>query len=153
MNRFRQCNRPSRHPLLLALLLAAASAPVHAGEPAISMDVINIGMTSWSIDGQTNPPLTLLRGKTYEFVMQNVSVAHPFNINTVNSTGSANLYNDGVTNNGATGTQTLTFVVAGNAPDSLHYNCGNHASMNGPITILTDELFASGFDPVVVAAP
>jgi hypothetical protein len=110
------------------------------------LDVVNIGMTSWSIDGLTNPPLTLLRGKSYAFVMQNVSAAHPFNINTINTTGSANQYNDGVTNNGATGTQTLTFVVPLNAPNSLHYNCGNHAAMNGPITILTDLIFASGFD-------
>jgi hypothetical protein len=131
---------------LLAIGLLAAASPAWAGSPPISLDVVNIGMSSWSIDGLTNPPLTLLRGKTYAFVMQNVSTAHPFNINTINTTGSANQYNDGVTNNGATGTQTLTFVVPLNAPGSLHYNCGNHAAMNGPITILTDLIFASGFD-------
>ena len=131
---------------LLALGLFAGASSAWAGDPPVSMDVVNIGMSSWSIDGVSNPPLTLLRGKTYAFVMQNVSAAHPFNINTINTTGSANLYNDGVTNNGASGTQTLTFVVPLSAPDSLHYNCGNHAAMNGPITILTDAIFASGFD-------
>ena len=131
---------------LLALGLFAAASSAWAGDPPVSMDVVNIGMSSWSIDGVSNPPLTLLRGKTYAFVMQNVSAVHPFNINTINTTGSANLYNDGVTNNGASGTQTLTFVVPLSAPDSLHYNCGNHAAMNGPITILTDAIFASGFD-------
>ncbi|SFN21971.1 hypothetical protein [Dokdonella immobilis] len=131
---------------LFAIGLLAASSSAWAGDPPISMDVVNNGMSSWSIDGVANPPLTLLRGKTYAFVMQNVSGAHPFNINTTNTTGSANLYNDGVTNNGATGTQTLTFVVPLNAPDSLHYNCGNHAPMNGPITILSDAIFAAGFD-------
>lgn len=131
---------------LLAIGLFAGTSSAWAGDPPISMDVVNIGMSSWSIDGVSNPPLTLLRGKTYAFVMQNVSAIHPFNINTINTTGSANLYNDGVTNNGATGTQTLTFVVPLNAPDSLHYNCGNHAAMNGPITILTDAIFAAGFD-------
>lgn len=145
---------PFSHRLpLFALILLAASGVAQAGGSPTTMNVVNIGMTAWSIDGQSNPPLTLLRGKTYAFVMQNVSAAHPFNINTSNTTGSANLYNDGVTNNGATGTQTLTFVVPAGAPDSLHYNCGNHASMNGPITILTDELFASGFDPATVASP
>ncbi|MCB1571879.1 MAG: hypothetical protein KDI72_12805, partial [Xanthomonadales bacterium] len=123
---------------LLALGLFAGASSAWAGDPPVSMDVVNIGMSSWSIDGVSNPPLTLLRGKTYAFVMQNVSAVHPFNINTINTTGSANLYNDGVTNNGASGTQTLTFVVPLSAPDSLHYNCGNHAAMNGPITILTD---------------
>ena len=131
---------------MLAIGLLASASSAWAGDPPISMDVVNIGMSSWSIDGVSNPPLTLLRGKTYAFVMQNVSAVHPFNINTINTTGSANQYNDGVTNNGASGTQTLTFVVPLSAPDSLHYNCGNHAAMNGPITILTDAIFASGFD-------
>ena len=142
-----------RRRTLLALILLAGATQAQAGEPPISMTVINNGMTSWLIDGQSNPPLTLLRGKTYEFVMQNVSAAHPLNINTVNSTGTANQYNDGVTNNGATGTQTLTIVVPGNAPDSLFYNCGNHAAMSGPITVVTDELFTSGFDPEVLVVP
>ncbi|MCB1578926.1 MAG: hypothetical protein KDI81_16775, partial [Xanthomonadales bacterium] len=91
---------------LLALGLFAGASSAWAGDPPVSMDVVNIGMSSWSIDGVSNPPLTLLRGKTYAFVMQNVSAVHPFNINTINTTGSANLYNDGVTNNGASGTQT-----------------------------------------------
>lgn len=126
---------------------------VDAGDPPISMNVVNVGMTAWSIDGQSNPPLTLQRGKTYAFVMQNVSGAHPFNINTSNTTGSANQYNNGVTNNGASGTQTLTFIVPNDAPDSLHYNCGNHSGMNGPITIITDVLFVNGFDPTGGVAP
>jgi len=149
----RQHIRLSRPRSLLAVVLLAASLQAQAGEPPISMTVVNSGMSAWLINGQSNPPLTLLRGKTYEFVMQNVSAAHPLNINTTNTTGSANQYNVGVTNNGASGTQTLTFVVPAGAPDSLHYNCGNHLSMNGPITILTDEVFSSGFDPVVVAVP
>ncbi len=123
-----------------------------AGTPNTNT-VVNNGMSSWTINGQTNPSLTLLRGQTYEFVMQNTSAAHPFNINTTNTTGSANRYNNGVTNNGATGTQTLTFVVPSDAPDSLHYNCGNHAGMNGPITIMTDVLFVDGFDPIPGATP
>ncbi|MEO7917418.1 MAG: hypothetical protein ABIR16_07210 [Dokdonella sp.] len=128
-------------------------AVVDAGDPPISMNVVNVGMTAWSIDGLSNPALTLTRGKTYEFVMQNTSAVHPFNINAFNTTGSANQYNNGVTNNGASGTQTLTFVVPNDAPDGLHYNCGNHAAMNGPISIVNEVLFADGFDPIPVVAP
>lgn len=124
----------------------AFTAPAFAGG-ANTFSVNTVGMSAWSINGQNNPPLTLMRGQTYEFVMQGTSSVHPFNINTTNTTGSAHLYNDGVTNNGASGNQTLTFVVPANAPSSLHYNCGNHAGMNGPITILTDEIFANGFEP------
>lgn len=130
--------------LLICGLLSAS--PALAGT-AVTFDVNNVGMSAWSINGQNNPPLTLLRGQTYEFVMQGTSSVHPFNINTTNTTGSANLYNNGITNNGASGTQTLTFVVPNDAPGSLHYNCGNHTSMNGPITIISDDIFEDGFDP------
>lgn len=113
----------------------------------IQLTVANNGMTSWTINGQANPTLTLLRSESYDFVLQNVPAQHPFNINTTNTTGSGSQYNDGVTNNGATGSTTITFVVPENAPDSLHYNCGNHAAMNGTITIITDRMFANGFEP------
>ena len=141
---------PARSARIATSVAFAASclafiAPAFAGG-ANTFSVNTVGMSAWSIDGQNNPPLTLFRGQTYQFVMQGTSSVHPFNINTTNTTGSANLYNDGVTNNGASGTQTLTFVVPGNAPDSLHYNCGNHTSMNGPITIVTDEIFSDGFE-------
>lgn len=139
-------SRQFRLSLVLAPVLFAATTLASAGDPAIVKNVVNNGTTSWRIDGIDNPPLVLLRGKTYEFVMQNVSVIHPFYIKTVDSTGSNNQYNNGVTNNGATGTMTLTFTVPVDAPDSLHYNCGNHAPMNGPITIFTDSIFAAGFD-------
>jgi len=131
---------------LLAFCLFGASATAHAGSPVVTFNVSNSGMTAWIINGQTNPPLTLVRGHTYAFNMQNVGASHPFNINTINTPGSNNRYNDGVTNNGASGNTTLTFVVPANAPASLHYNCGNHTNMNAPITILTDEIFATGFD-------
>ncbi|MBL0162147.1 MAG: hypothetical protein IPP82_00495 [Xanthomonadales bacterium] len=137
--------------LAFGLALFTGASAANAGT-ANSMTVVNNGMSSWTIAGQTNPALTLLRGQTYNFVMQNVSAAHPFNINTIDTTGSGNQYNNGVTNNGATGTQTLTFVVPNDAPDSLHYNCGNHSAMNGPITIMTDVLFVDGFDPIPVQA-
>lgn len=137
---------------VLGLVLLVGSSLVYAGTPN-SNTVVNNGMSSWAINGQTNPSLTLVRGQTYEFVMQNTSGAHPFNINAFNTTGSANRYNNGVTNNGASGTQTLTFVVPIDAPDGLHYNCGNHAAMNGPISIINEVLFADGFDPIQAVAP
>lgn len=71
---------------------------------------------------------------------------HPFNINTENATGDGSQYNDGVTKNHATGSMTLTFAVPQDAPDILHYNCANHDAMNGPITIISNEIFIDGFD-------
>ena len=137
--------RTFRHSLLLAASIFAAGL-AHAGTADVTYTVTNNGFGAWTLDSVDNPALTLIRGKTYAFALQGVSAAHPFNINTINTTGAANLYNNGVTNNGATGSTVLTFVVPADAPDSLHYNCGNHAAMNGPITIISDVIFESGFD-------
>lgn len=131
--------------MALAALGWASSATAGPGT-ATTFSVVNNNTTSWVIDTVDNPPLTLIRGQTYNFALQNTPSNHPFNINTINTTGAASQYNNGVTNNGATGTTIIQFVVPLSAPDSLHYNCGNHASMNGPITIITDTIFASGFD-------
>ena len=110
------------------------------------MTVVNRGASAWLIDTVANPPLVMLREESQQFELQNMPASHPFNINTTNTTGQANLYNNDLTNNGATAMTTISFVVPFSAPDTLHYNCGNHASMNGPITILTDFIFMDGFD-------
>jgi hypothetical protein len=61
------------------------------------------------------------------------TTGHPFFINTVQGTGTANAYASGVTSNGAvSGTITLLFLWMHQA---LYYNCQFHGSMNGTITI------------------
>lgn len=110
-------------------------APVRiasAGAAAATFQVINNGLTSYSIDGNTNPTLDLIRGETYTFQIN--AVGHPFWIKTVQSTGTVNAYNDGVTGNG-TDSGTLTFVVPMTAPSILYYNCQIHASMTGEIHV------------------
>ncbi|MGK0254743.1 MAG: hypothetical protein ACI9OE_002251 [Mariniflexile sp.] len=47
----------------------------------------------------------------------------------------ANLYNLGVTKNGAV-TRTFTFMVPANAPNTLYYNCEFHGSMTGTLSII-----------------
>jgi hypothetical protein len=128
---------------LAALALVAAPA-AYAGN---TFTIVANGSGAWRIDGVDNPPLTLERGQTYTFQLQNVNGVHPFNINTTDTTGSGSRYNVGVTNNGATGNTAISFVVPAAAPNTLHYNCGNHGAMNGPITIIdADVLFANGFE-------
>ena len=78
-----------------------------------------------------NPTLYLKRGERYKF--KNIDGAHPFRIQSVNSAGGT-LYNDGVTNNGGTGT--VTFIPPMDAPDELYYYCANHSAMNGVIKIV-----------------
>jgi plastocyanin len=86
------------------------------------------------IDGAENPALTLARGNTYEFVIN--SAGHPFWIQSVVAPyDAANVYNNGVTNNG-TDSGTISFTVPAEAPDTLYYVCQNHASMTGTINII-----------------
>ena len=47
-----------------------------------------------------DPTITLVRGKTYEFDVS--SPGHPFWIKTTQSTGSSNVLESGITNNGTT---------------------------------------------------
>jgi len=87
---------------------------------------------------QTDPTLYLIRGQTYKFV--NNTGGHPFRIQSTGAqVGGGTSYDDGVTNQDATGAsnQTLTFVVPMDAPDTLYYQCTAHPAMFGTINILT----------------
>ncbi len=100
-------------------------------------DVTNTGASAYVFNGEglsdsSNPDFTFKRGSTYTF---NVTTpGHPFYINRVRGTGTANTYNSGVTNNGAI-SGAITFTVPTDAPDTLYYNCEFHSSMTGMITI------------------
>ncbi|ULC59876.1 hypothetical protein MBM09_02585 [Flaviramulus sp. BrNp1-15] len=103
-----------------------------------TFEVANVGATAYTFDftDVQNTELELTRGKTYEF---NVNTpGHPFFINAVNSTGTDNAFNDGVTNNGASN-GTIVFTVPETAPDILFYNCEFHGSMNGRIRIVDED--------------
>ncbi|MFD2586718.1 hypothetical protein ACFSQJ_07230 [Croceitalea marina] len=108
-------------------------------EETTAMDVTNNGAVSYIFAGSgfandENPNFTLRRGRTYQF---NVNTpGHPFLIKFVQSTGSGNAFDDGVTNNGAS-TGTITFTVPADAPDTLFYNCEFHGTMTG-IFVITD---------------
>lgn len=110
-------------------------ADLDSVSPEIEFAVTNNGSGAYRFNGggtenDDNPTLYLQRGQTYNF---NINASgHPFYIKTVNSTGTSNQFNDGVTGQGAE-TGTVTFTVPMDAPDELYYNCSLHASMNGII--------------------
>lgn len=87
----------------------------------------------YGVNGQSNPTLTLTRGKTYTFSIS--TSGHPFWIKSTLGGGSSGRYDVGVTGNGRT-SGTLTFVVATNAPSTLRYQCGVHSTMNGQINVV-----------------
>lgn len=126
----------------LATLVAQGNIGSNAGNgsgssESKSYNVTNSGATAYVFNGEglsnaNNPDLTFKRGGTYTF---NVNTpGHPFLINSVQGTGTANTYSSGVTNNGAV-SGSITFVVPADAPDTLYYNCEFHGSMTGTITI------------------
>lgn len=96
--------------------------------------VSNNGSSNYVIDGASNPTLTLTRGLTYYFDVN--ASGHPFWLQTVAPPySSGNVYNTGVTNNGAQ-VGTITFTVDFGAPDTLYYVCQYHSSMGGQINIV-----------------
>lgn len=101
--------------------------------PANTFNVTNNGSGNYVINGASNPTLTLAGGITYTF---NISApGHPFWIKTTQTTGTANIYNTGVTNNG-TDDGVITFVVLSTGvPSPLYYNCQYHASMAGVLNM------------------
>ena len=89
------------------------------------------------IDGILTKSLTLKKGYTYFFdSTDSTTNSHPLFIGTISTGGSYTYeYTSGVTKSRTT-TETLTFIVPSDSPSTLYYNCGNHASMGGTITIM-----------------
>lgn len=88
----------------------------------------------YTINGQLNPDIVLTRGETYNFIIS-VGVVHPFWLKSVQGTGTDGFYDNGINANGIT-SGTIIFSVPEDAPDTLYYNCKNHSTMTGTISIL-----------------
>ena len=100
----------------------------------INYQVTNRTTQAWVLDNQPNPTLTLVRGNTYTFTLS-PTLPVRFYIKTQQTLGTTNLYNDGVTNNGAL-TGTVTFTVPQDAPDTLYYNNNTQPNMQGQFNIV-----------------
>ena len=101
---------------------------VNSGTSAFQFNATGIGFTQNTL----NPPIYLNRGQNYRF---NVNASgHPFLIKSLPGTGLDNVYPNGVTNNGAQ-VGIVTFVVPFDSPNTLYYQCQNHASMVGVMII------------------
>ena len=87
---------------------------------------------NWFTSTENNPSLYLQRGQTYKF---NVNASgHPFYIKTQTGTGTGNQYTKGVVNQG-TQSGIVSFTVPMDAPNTLFYQCSQHAAMNGQINV------------------
>ena len=97
---------------------------------------VTVNSSKYYIDGILTKSLNLKKGYTYYFNSTNSTTNnHPLFIGTTSSGGNYTYeYTSGVTNSRTTN-ETLTFVVPSESPSKLYYNCGNHVSMGGSITI------------------
>jgi hypothetical protein len=122
---------------LVGIVLLWASSSLHAQTAPLTNTVVGtFDFSAFSVNGQPNLPLTLQRGVTYVFQVDESSAPfHPFYIKTTFTIGAVDLYNSGVTGNGTTGGN-LIFSVPMDAPDVLYYHCGNHQPMGAMLTIV-----------------
>jgi len=98
----------------------------------ITYTVTNSGAGAYTINGNNNPTINLIRGFTYYFSIN--ASGHPFWIKTSQVTGTSNAYTSGVSNSG-TQAGTITFTVPLDAPSILYYICQFHSSMAGQFNI------------------
>jgi hypothetical protein len=146
---------PSLAIAALALVVGIAiDEPTAAA--ATNFSVVNNAMSSWLVNGQSNPTLTLVKGQTYTFTIDPAAFGHPFWITTARGAEDAptNAWSPGVTNNGAAAGTVLSFTVsAASAPATLFYQCSFHEPMGGQLNIVapaTTSVPALG--PLLVAA-
>src|SRR6056300_1532508 len=109
--------------------------------PNVSYTVTNNGAGAYTFSGSAsgdNPNIgPWYRGGTYTL---NISATgHPIYLTTDNGTNYSSGTYFGEYTTGVTGSRTdsgtITFTVPNDAPDTLYYQCGNHAPMRGAITV------------------
>ena len=120
----------------LGLLLFFVTAPPMTAQ-AQDFTVTAPNMTDYSVNGQPDPRLTLVRGVTYTFSL--TTPGHPFYIKTVAGNGTANQFTDGVNTNGMT-SGTMVFAVPLTAPNVLFYQCSVHSAMGAQIDVVNSTL-------------
>ena len=84
--------------------------------------------------GGNNANVTIHVGDTVNFNLSGVSGSHPFYLKTVQGIGTSNLVSTpAATGQGSTGTATVSWTP--NEAGTYYYQCSNHNSMNGTITV------------------
>lgn len=103
----------------------------------VNYRVTNNDASSWNINNLINPPLTLVRGNTYNFDLIQTA-AWAFYIKTELSLGTTNVYSNGVFNNGGSD-GLVTFTVPYDAPDTLYYCNDIEYNLRGEFTIVDPD--------------
>jgi len=105
-----------------------------------SINVNNSGSGSYNLSGNDrnarlfgqNETVTIMKGDTVNFIVN--ASGHPFWVKTTQTTGTGNAVTTGITNNG-TQEGTVTWDTTSINSGTYYYNCQNHSSMSGTITV------------------
>jgi hypothetical protein len=101
--------------------------------PSVDYYITNSGSGAYVVNGVSNGLITFEKGKKYRIHIN--ASGHPFWIQTVSGAYSAgNVYSTGITNGGAQVGHILVELPQ-NAPDDLYYVCQYHSSMQGSISV------------------
>ncbi len=115
----------------------ALDLKLNLSEPAVDYYITNSGSGSYTVNGVANGLITFEKGKKYRIHMN--ASGHPFWIQTVTGAySSGNVYSTGITNGGEDVGYILVELPQ-NAPDSLYYACQFHSSMQGSISVQSDN--------------
>ena len=115
----------------------AATTYLAISEPAVDYYISNSGSGAYFVNGVSNGLITFEKGKKYRIHIN--ASGHPFWIQTVSGAYSAaNVYSAGITNGGAQLGHILVELPQ-NAPDSLYYACEYHSSMQGSISVQSQD--------------
>jgi hypothetical protein len=118
--------------VVLALVITLTASQVAA---QTTFTVTGVGLSSYNIDGQSNPTLTVVRGQTYSFTCDNCT-GHPFRVQSTQGFGGT-LYSNLISGpNPGTSFWTLTVPIEETATNTLYYQCAFHSPMNGVINVV-----------------
>ena len=102
-------------------------------EPSVDYYITNSGSGSYTVNGAANGLIYFEKGKKYRIHIN--ASGHPFWIQTVSGAySSGNVYSTGITNNGAQ-VGNILVELPQSAPDDLYYACQYHSSMQGSISV------------------
>jgi hypothetical protein len=115
----------------------ALDLKLNLSDPSVDYYITNSGSGSYTVNGVANGLITFEKGKKYRIHMN--ASGHPFWIQTVSGAySSGNVYSTGITNGGEDVGYILVELPQ-NAPDSLYYACQYHSSMQGSISVQSDN--------------
>jgi hypothetical protein len=115
----------------------ALDLKLNLSDPSVDYYITNSGSGSYTVNGVANGLISFERGKKYRIHMN--ASGHPFWIQTVSGAySSGNVYSTGVTNGGEDVGYILVELPQ-NAPDSLYYACQYHSSMQGSISVQSQD--------------